>query len=101
MDICIEGGGTLVILKTAYDESQKTFSPSSLMREEAFASIFREGNIGRIEFYGRLMEWHTRWTENARTLYHANFYRWPLLSMAKSRIERLFAGERQSVPTQG
>lgn len=101
MDLGIEGAGTLVILKTAYDESQKTFSPSSLMREEVFASIFREGKIRRIEFYGRLMEWHTRWTEKARTLYHANFYRWPLLSTAKNRIDRLLAGERQSVPTQG
>lgn len=99
MDLCIEGAGTLVVLKTAYDESEKTLSPASLMREEAFAAIFREGKVKRVEFYGRLMEWHTRWTANARTLYHANFYRWPMLSAAKDRIDRLRAAQRQSVPT--
>jgi len=47
------------------------------------------------------MEWHTRWTENARTLYQANYYRWPMLSMAKSWIDRLRAGQRQPVPGHG
>ena len=99
MDLCVEGPGTLVILKTAYDESQKTLSPASLMHEEAFARIFRDGKIKRIEFYGKLMEWHTRWTENTRTLYHANYYRWPMLWMAKERFDRLRATPQQSVPT--
>ncbi len=99
MDLCIEGAGMLVILKTAYDESLKAFSPASLMREHAFAGIFAEASIERIEFYGKLMEWHTRWTDNARTLYHANYYRWPMLSTAKDWADRLRAG--QSLQTHG
>jgi CelD/BcsL family acetyltransferase involved in cellulose biosynthesis len=79
MDLCIEGNGTLVILKTAYDEQQKRFSPASLLHQDAFQGIFAEGRIRRIEFYGKVMEWHTRWTENTRMLYHANYYRWPWL----------------------
>jgi len=99
MDLCVEASGMLVILKTAYDESLKAFSPASLMHEQAFAAIFREGGIKRIEFYGALMEWHTRWTENARRLYHVNYYRWPILSAAKDQIERLRARQRPSVPS--
>jgi hypothetical protein len=75
MDLCIESGDRIVILKTAYDESHKSVSPSSLMRQEQFQALFDEGRLKRIEFYGRVMEWHTRWTDSSRTLYHANVYR--------------------------
>lgn len=79
MDLCIEAGDTIVILKTAYDESYKALSPSTLMRYEQFKQIFEAGKLKRIEFYGRVMEWHTRWTPNSRTLYHTNIFRWPVL----------------------
>lgn len=74
MDLCIESDGLLVILKTAYDGSNKSLSPAFLMREEQFQRLFAEGRVRRIEFYGKLMEWHTRWTDNSRTLFHANAY---------------------------
>lgn len=89
MDLCIEGDDTLVILKTTYDESLKSLSPAFLMREEAFRQIYAEGRIRRIEFYGKLMEWHTRWTENVRTLYHINYFRWSWLSRLRSAIGKL------------
>ena len=79
VDLCIEGGGALVILKTTYDESIKSISPAFLMRQEAFRKLFEEGLIRRIEFYGRVMEWHTKWSNNVRTMYHVNYYRWPFL----------------------
>jgi CelD/BcsL family acetyltransferase involved in cellulose biosynthesis len=79
MDLCIETGEKIVILKTAYDESYKAVSPSSLMRQDEFRELFNEGRLQRIEFYGKVMEWHTRWTDNARTLYHATTYRHALL----------------------
>lgn len=81
MDLCIEEGECLVVLKTAYDEGAfEGLSPSLLMREEATRALFDEGRIARIEFYGRVMEWHRRWTNEVRTLYHLNHYRWPLLA---------------------
>jgi hypothetical protein len=49
------------------------------MREEACRRLFEEGRIRRIEFYGKVMEWHTRWTDEVRTMYHLNYYRWPVL----------------------
>ena len=70
MDLCIEGNASLIILKTTHDESLKTYSPAFLMRQEAFAKLFEEQRIKRIEFYGKLMDWHTKWSDEARTMYH-------------------------------
>ena len=85
VDLCIEGGDSLVILKTTYDESIKSISPAFLMRQESFRKLFDEGRVKRIEFFGKLMEWHTRWTNDVRTMYHVSYYRWPILP----RIKRL------------
>ena len=90
VDLCIEGGGALVILKTTYDESVKSISPAFLMRHEAFRRLFGEGQVRRIEFYGRVMEWHTKWSSDIRTMYHVNFYRWPILP----KIRRMAMGMR-------
>jgi CelD/BcsL family acetyltransferase involved in cellulose biosynthesis len=89
MDLCIESSDRIVILKTAYDETYKTVSPSTLMRQDEFQEFFHEGKLKRIEFYGKVMEWHTRWTENLRTLYHATSYRWPFLNSLHRRINEL------------
>lgn len=81
MDLCVLERDTIVILKTAYDESvPNTLSPALLMREEACRGLFSEGRFARIEFYGRVMEWHMRWTEQVRILYHLNHYRWLALA---------------------
>jgi CelD/BcsL family acetyltransferase involved in cellulose biosynthesis len=92
MDLCVEGGGCIVVLKTAYDESLgPQLSPALLMREEACRALFdeaREKGIGRIEFYGRVMEWHTRWTDEIRTMYHLNGYRWPVLGRLHALARR-------------
>jgi CelD/BcsL family acetyltransferase involved in cellulose biosynthesis len=81
MDLCIMERDCIVILKTSYDESVPAgFSPALLMREEACRALFGEAPLARIEFYGKVMEWHTRWTDEVRTLYHLNHYRWPLLA---------------------
>jgi len=80
MDLCILSGDRIVILKTAYDEAHKAVSPSTLMREQQFAQLFADAAGGapvrRIEFYGKVMEWHTRWTAQSRPLYHGTCYRW-------------------------
>jgi CelD/BcsL family acetyltransferase involved in cellulose biosynthesis len=81
MDLCIEERDCIVILKTAYDESvPKHYSPALLMREEACRQLFEAGSFRHIEFYGRVMEWHTRWTDEVRTMYHLNHFRWPALA---------------------
>lgn len=72
-DLCIQQGGTFVILKTTYDETIKTSSPAFLMRQEAFQQLFPDPDINNIEFYGKVMDWHTKWSDNIRTLYHLNY----------------------------
>jgi CelD/BcsL family acetyltransferase involved in cellulose biosynthesis len=89
VDLCIEGSGALVILKTTYDESIKTISPAFLMRQEAFAKLFEEGRLDRIEFYGRVMGWHTKWSNDIRTMYHVNYYRWPFLPKIRRMAMRM------------
>jgi CelD/BcsL family acetyltransferase involved in cellulose biosynthesis len=84
MDLCIESDDTLVILKTAYDSEYRNVSPAFLLKQQAFQQVFDEGRIRRIEFYGKVMEWHTRWTEQSRMLYHANVCRWRWVARARS-----------------
>lgn len=102
MDLCIQSGSTLVILKTAYDESYKTVSPSSLMRQDQFQALFADPTIKRIEFYGKVMEWHTRWTDNARSIYHLTSYRWGWVQRLHRQLAswRKPASGTQSSPTQ-
>lgn len=89
MDLCVEGGDAIVVLKTAYDESLgQHLSPALLMREEACRDLFDGGRFARIEFYGRVMEWHLRWTDEVRTMYHLNGYRWPWLARLHALASR-------------
>ena len=78
MDLCIEDRDCLIVLKTTYDESVGgNLSPTLLMREECCRQLFAQASLRRLEFYGKVMEWHTRWTDEVRTMYHINHYRWP------------------------
>lgn len=92
MDLCIDDGPLVVILKTAYDESYRSVSPSTLMRHDEFKAWWDEGRYRRIEFYGKTMEWHTRWTTTERGLYHATVYRWPIVQVASERVKAMLAG---------
>lgn len=86
MNLCLLNQGTMVVLKTTYDESIKSFSPAFLLREEELQEIYRQGQINRMEYFGRLMDWHTKLTDKKRTLYHLTLYRWPFLKkLAEAR----------------
>lgn len=74
-DLCVLGDEEIVILKTTFNEQYKEFSPAFLMREAAFSRLFEDDQCKRIEFYGRLMEWHTRWTDETRLMYHTTLFR--------------------------
>ena len=99
MDLCIENAGVIVILKTAYDEAFKAASPAFLMRQDQFRQFFDEGRLKRIEFYGKVMEWHTRWTDRQRTLYHVTAYRWSALQALHARLKRLRQPSQPAQPT--
>lgn len=74
-DLCLVRGEMMVLLKTSYDEQLDEFSPAFLMREDILRRLYAEKQVRAIEFYGRTMDWHRRWSEEIRTMYHLNFYR--------------------------
>lgn len=79
VDLCIRDDDSLVILKTTYDETITTSSPAMLMRQAEFEYIFAERLVKRIEFYGKVMDWHTKWSDEIRIMYHLNHYRFNFL----------------------
>jgi len=87
-DICLLVDGVFIILKTAYNEAISGFSPAQLMRHEIFAELFDSGNCREIEFYGPLKEWHTKLTDEIRTMYHLNHFRSPIIAMLHTRRSR-------------
>ena len=88
MDLCIHRHGVLIILKTTYDERIQTSSPAMLMRQEAFEEIFADGRFKRIEFYGKVMDWHTKWSNDIRTLFHVNCARWAAVWKLRRLLRR-------------
>ncbi len=84
-DLCIHDDATLIVLKTTYDPALRQWSPAQLMRQDAFEWLIEGRRFKRIEFYGRVMDWHRKWTDETRTLYHVNCYRWPLLARLHGR----------------
>lgn len=90
MNLCLLRRGLLIVLKTTYDETiPSTYSPAFLLRQDELMTFFGEGKIRRLEYYGRLMEWHTKLTDDKRTLYHLTVYRF-------SWIKKLAQWRRQS-----
>jgi CelD/BcsL family acetyltransferase involved in cellulose biosynthesis len=95
INLCLQHDGMLVILKTTYDETIQLYSPAFLLNQDEVEQVFTQGNIKRLEYYGKIMEWHTRWTENKRTLYHLTCYRWPWLNKLADKRRK-----QQEVATQ-
>jgi len=82
-DLCLKRNGVLIILKTTYDEQQQTTSPAMLMRRQTFERFFDGSEYRGIEFYGRVMDWHRKWTDEIRTLYHVTYFRAPWIAWLK------------------
>ncbi|MET0518891.1 MAG: GNAT family N-acetyltransferase [Burkholderiaceae bacterium] len=87
MNLCLLRAGQLIVLKTGYDAGIKSLSPAFMLREEELQSFFAEGQIRRIEYYGKVMDWHTKLTGNSRLLHHLTLYRWGWLKRLK-RLKR-------------
>jgi Acetyltransferase (GNAT) domain len=99
MNLCLERKGVLIVLKTTYDESIQNFSPAFLLREEELQEFHRDKKIKRLEYFGRLMDWHTKWTDQKRTLYHLTLYRWPVIKkLAAARSNRNKQGAAKVAP---
>lgn len=85
IDLAIRQRETLIILKTTYDESVTNSSPAVLMHQDIFRYLFDDKSIENVEFYGKAMDWHLKWTDDVRTMYHLTYYSWPA-NMAKKAL---------------
>lgn len=80
MDLCIGSEDSIVILKTTYDEQLAEYSPALLMHNELFKYLFENSEFKTIEFYGKVMDWHKKWSDDFRGIYHVNFYKYYFLA---------------------
>ncbi len=81
-DLCLTRDRKVVILKTAYDESVEGLSLGLLLHEGIFKALCNETQTEIVEFYGRVRDWHKKWTTDVRTMYHINFYRYAWIPKA-------------------
>ena len=88
-DLCLAHGDMLVVLKTAYDESIPQISPALLMRQKIICQLYEEKRIRNVEFYGRVLDWHLKWTDQARTMFHVNCFRNRLVAGIRGAVKRL------------
>jgi hypothetical protein len=87
-DLCVVRGDALILLKIAYDEAFERYSPSTLLRRAFMQDLLGQGegqsHVRRVEFFGRLMDWHRRWTGEQRSLYHLTTFRWRWLARLRA-----------------
>jgi CelD/BcsL family acetyltransferase involved in cellulose biosynthesis len=89
IDLCLERGDMLVILKTTHDESLEGLSPGLLLHEEIVRTLSTEGRIRTVEFYGRTREWHKKLTDDVREMFHLNLSRFAWLGQLQRSIRKI------------
>jgi hypothetical protein len=92
-DLCLRRADEVVILKTTHDETQKKSSPALLLRQESVREMLHSDKVKRIEFYGKQMDWHTKWTDDFRQMYHVNFDRLIVLSWIRRFLRSAVADD--------
>jgi len=88
-DLCLLRNGMLVVLKTSYDETLEEFSPALQMRRQIVQQCFAEQEVKVMEFYGPVKDWHLRWSDQVRTMYHVNCFRYPWVEKLKTAVKRV------------
>jgi hypothetical protein len=89
-DLCLNRNGMLVVLKIAYDESFKGFSPGKFIHREILKALFTEGKIKVLEWYGRVHDWQIRLGSTTRTMFHVNFYRHRWVGTTRRYVKGIF-----------
>jgi CelD/BcsL family acetyltransferase involved in cellulose biosynthesis len=101
--LCLERNASLMVLKITYDETIPKCSPGLLLHEEMLKSLFTEKRIKTIEYYGRYTDWHRKWTDDTRQMYHLTCYRFGWLTTARRAFKAglLFGRKAASDGSQG
>lgn len=79
VDLCILEGGVIIILKTTYNESYSKYSPSLLMKLDAYKKMSEDKQIHTIEYFGPVKDWHRRLTCHEREVFHLTWCKYPML----------------------
>ena len=66
-DFCVEEGGVHYLLKTGFDEAERSLAPGVILREEMLRRAFSEG-LESYEFLGDQVDWKREWTEATHEL---------------------------------
>jgi hypothetical protein len=87
-DLCIHRDGVIIVLKVTYDEALASTGPSFLLRHDQLQQLFDSGRFRRLEFYGKVREWHTKLTDEIRQMYHITAYRWAVVPRLAARLRK-------------
>lgn len=87
-NLCLARDRMMVVLKTAYNEEYAQFSPGFMMQQDIVQRLYEERQVRIVEFYGRLREWHTRWTQDVRQMFHLNCFRHAWVPRVKQLLRR-------------
>jgi CelD/BcsL family acetyltransferase involved in cellulose biosynthesis len=82
-DLCALRDEMAICLKTTYDEEWSVYAPGVLLREDILRDLYAGGRVRNYEFYGPLMDYQLRWTQDVRTLYHLTCFRHPWVRGAR------------------
>src|SRR5262249_46476565 len=99
-NLCLKRDQTLIILKTTYDEAVEGISAVLLFHQDIFQILFAEGRIKVDEFYGRVLDWHKKWTSDVRTMYHIGYYRYNWVTELRRSLKsfsNLYAAAKRSM----
>jgi hypothetical protein len=88
-DICAVRDEMAIVIKTTYDEDWKVWAPGVLLREDIVRDLYAGGRVRNYEFYGPLMDYQLRWTDDVRTLYHLTCFRHRWVRGARNFAKRI------------
>lgn len=92
VDLCVNQNGSLIILKTTYNEEFSKQSPALQLKVEMLKHYAQQDRkISNIEFYGRVMEWHTRLDSVTRELQHVTWYKNAIVRNGINLLKKLKA----------
>ena len=89
----------MIILKTVYNGKYKGFSSAILLTKSIIKDLMENNAADTIEFFERIMDWHKKWTDDIRTLYHLNYLCFPVLTkLMKLTISHSLFHQKIEIP---
>ena len=85
--LCLERNASLIVLKITYKEALSHYSPGLLLHEEILNLLFEDNLVKVVEYYGRYSDWHKKWTDETRDMYHLNIYKHSWVRVARQFLK--------------